>query len=283
MQVMERFWRLKIENFNLSYADIVSSLSIIISGCVAYISWKNNKKILAFNFYKDNEEKLKPYRKVTVENYFKVKNIFSEFSSLFCETQENICYFIDIFDNGNNTKTMTLGHHLNEICEIFIKENKIDILFQPIEYMQQCRVDSKNISYFDLQGKNFDESSVKFHLKMLYENFNLSKKDEFYRSAKTYLQNICKVYEKNQKLIDEVINTLELEKTNYKNDFDGFVLNKTFENLLYLLNLLLYIKKVSTTMCFNDNEILFLSNIAGNLTEIAMVNDGIFKILQIEY
>ena len=74
-----------------------------------------------------------------------------------------------------------------------------------------------------------------------------------------------------------------MEKINYKNDFDGFVLNKTSENLSYLLNLLLYIKKVSTTMHFNDDQILFLSNIAGNLTEIAMVNDGIFKILQIEY
>ena len=273
---------LEIENFNLSYADIVSSLSIIISGCVAYISWKNNKKILAFNFYKDNEEKLKPYRKVTVENYFKVKNIFSEFSSLFCETQEKICHYIDEFDNGNNTRIIKLGHHLNKICEIFIEENKNDILFQPIEHMQR-RIVNTNTSYLDLLGKDFNENSIKFNLKILYDNFDLSKKDEFYRSAKTYLQNICKVYEKNQKLIDEVINTLELEKTNYKNDFDGFVLNKTSENLLYLLNLLLYIKKVSTTMCFNDNEILFLSNIAGNLTEIAMVNDGIFKILQIEY
>lgn len=280
---------LEIENFNLSYADIVSSLSLVIpilslivSIYAAHISRKNNKEILAFNFYKDNEEKLKPYRKVTVENYFKVKNIFSEFSRSFCETQEKICHYIDEFDNGNNTRIIKLGHHLNKICEIFIEENKNDILFQPIEHMQR-RIVNTNTSYLDLLGKDFNENSIKFNLKILYDNFDLSKKDEFYKFAKNYLKNVCKVYEKNQELIDKTIHTLELEKINYKNDFDGFVLNKTSENLSYLLNLLLYIKKVSTTMHFNDDQILFLSNIAGNLTEIAMVNDGIFKILQIEY
>lgn len=278
-----------MENLNLLYAYIVSGLSLaipilslIVSIYAAHISRKNNKEILAFNFYKDNEEKLKPYRKVTVENYFKVKNIFSEFSRSFCETLEKICHYIDEFDNGNNTRIIKLGHHLNKICEIFIEENKDDILDQPIEHMQS-RIVSTNTSYLDLLGKDFNENSIKFNLKILYENFDLSKKDEFYKFAKNYLKNVCKVYEKNQELIDKTIHTLELEKINYKNDFDGFILNKTSENLSYLLNLLLYIKKVSTTMCFNDNEISFLSNIAGNLTEIAMINDGIFKILQIEY
>ena len=270
---------LNLENFTRS--DIIAILSLIVSLYAIYISRKNNKENLAFQYHTKYDEKLKPYRKLTNEAYSELKNIFYDFSNIARKAYSEIYSYTDIFTNNKNTKTMKLRHHLDEIITIFLKNITDEILFQPIEYIQTNKISRiSSISKIDLDSHIY-EDGIKFHLKILYENFEITKKDEYCDFVKRHLNGVHKIYEDNQELINKTIKKLELAKINYKSDFGGYVLNETYDNLSELLNLLLYIKEDAKGLYFNEHEWLFLSYVSANLAEIIMINEGISKISRI--
>ena len=270
---------LNLENFTRS--DIMAILSLIISLYAIYVARKNNKENLAFQYHTKYDEKLKPYRELANKAYSELKNVLSDFSNIAYKAYSEIYSYTDLFTNNKNTRRIKLRHHLDEIVTIFLKDIADEILFQPIEYIQTNRISRiSSTSKIDLDSHTH-ENGIKFHLKILYENFEITKKDEYCDFVKRHLNGVHKIYEDNQELINKAIKKLELAKINYKSDFGGYVLNETYNNLSELLNLLLYIKEDAKGLYFNEHEWLFLSYVSANLAEIMMINEGISKISRI--
>ena len=111
----------------------------------------------------------------------------------------------------------------------------------------------------DLKNCHYDERDIKSHPKILYKNFH-------------------NIYHKNQEEINKGIGDLKQAISKFKRyDFVGMT-SRCFEDLKEPLNLLLCIKKCSISFYVSDGECVFLSQLAANLSELTMINQGVLKI-----
>ena len=273
-----------LENFTTS--DVLAIVSIFVSIISAFIALHSihvNKKLHIENVNLKKQthdaQKLKPYEDLAIQTYFNFKDMFNEVSSTACKAVDEICKYTNICKNSNHTNKIALGGHLGIIPEIFVQNNMDDILWQPIEHMMYVRLaEIVGTSSLDLKNYHYDERDIKSHLKILYENFDIAKKCEYCKIVKDKLANFHNIYHKNQEEINKSIVDLEQAISKFKRyDFVGMT-SRCFEDLKELLNLLLYIKKCSISFYVSDGEYVFLSQLAANLSELMMINQGVLKI-----
>ena len=264
---------------NFTRADIIASVSALIATYSIYVNKKLHRENVNLKKQTEDAQKLKPYEDLAIQAYFKFKDIFNEVSSTACKAVDEICKYADICENGNRTNKMALRHHLYIIPEIFVENNKDDILWQSIEYMEDTRLgEIVRTSSSDLKNYRYNERDIKSHLKILYENFDIARKAEYCKIVKDKLANFHNIYHKNQEEINKSIVDLEQAISKFKlYDFVGMT-SRCFEDLKELLNLLLYIKKCSISFSVSDGEYVFLSQLAANLSELMMINQGVLKI-----
>ena len=273
---------LNLDNFTRS--DIISCVSVIASLMSALYTIRVNKKLHMENInlkkQSEDEQKLKPYQDLIIQTYFKFDNVFRDISSTACSVTDQICKYTDIFCNNNHTNKMALSNHLNIIPEIFVNNNEEDILWQPIEYVMHSKLGIiQSTSSLDLKNNNYNEQEIEFHLKCLYENFDLSKKDEYCKVVKRKISTFHDIYHNNKEEIDKSIEELQKAIAKFKR-YDFVEKTTTYVDLKELLNLLLYIKKCSESFYTSDDKYIFLSNLAANLSELAIINKGILEMLK---
>lgn len=275
---------INLENFTI--LDILGIFSIFLSIISTFIAFYNihvNKKLHRENVIlkkqTEDAQKLKPYEDLAIQTYFKFEDMFNKVSSTACKAVDEICKYADICENGNCTNKMALRHHLYIIPEIFVENNKDDILWQPIEHMVYVRLgEIVRTRSLDLKNYHYDERDIKSHLKILYENFDIARKGEYCKIVKDKLTNFHNIYHKNQEEINKSIVDLKQAISKFKRyDFVGMT-SCCFEDLKELLNLLLYIKKCSISFYISDDEYVFLSKLAANLSELMMINQGVSEI-----
>jgi hypothetical protein len=264
---------------NFTRADIIASVSALIATYSIYVNKKLHRENVNLKKQTEDAQKLKPYEDLAIQTYFNFKDIFNEVSSTACKAVDEICKYADICENGNRTNKMALRHHLYIIPEIFVENNKDDILWRSIEYMEDTRLgEIVRTSSLDLKNYRYDKRDIKSHLKILYENFDIAKKCEYCKIVKDKLANFHNIYHKNQEEINKSIVDLEQAISKFKlYDFVGMT-SRCFEDLKELLNLLHYIKKCSISFSVSDGEYVFLSQLAANLSELMMINQGVLKI-----
>lgn len=220
----------------------------------------------------------KPYSDLVIDTYYDFDSIFSEFSTI-----ANACY-TDIYNKidgckRNDSDVYNLRHYFGEIVDRIVNGNRDDILFQNPEYLFTQKLGYiTRLSYLDLK-KEISDDFIEQNLKLLYENFDLSKKDDFVYFAQTKLDCVGEIYEKYKEKIDTKIKELEKEDTRYLWDTKGY----TYLPLLKLKNLLSYIKYTSANRVQNW-EGVFISSIIYSIATIMITNRGILDLLyEIKY
>ena len=264
---------------NFTRADIIASVSALIATYRIYVNKKLHRENVILKKQTEDAQKLKSYEDLAIQTYFKFEDMFNEVSSAACKAVDEMCKYADICENGNHSNKMALRHHLYIIPEIFVENNKDDILWQPIEHMKYVRLgEIVRTSSLDLKNYHYDERDIKSHLKILYENFDIARKGEYCEIVKDKLTNFHNIYHKNQEEINKSIVDLKQAISKFKRyDFVGMT-SRCFEDLKELLNLLLYIKKCSISFYVSDGEYVFLSKLAANLSELMMINQGVLEI-----
>ena len=105
------------------------------------------------------------------------------------------------------------------------------------------------------------------------------KKDEYCKVVKRKISTFHDIYHNNKEEIDKSIEELQKAIAKFKR-YDFVEKTTTYVDLKELLNLLLYIKKCSESFYTSDDKYIFLSNLAANLSELAIINKGILKMLK---
>ncbi|CAM3470011.1 hypothetical protein [Arcobacter aquimarinus] len=275
---------------------IISSVAIIVSTIALAISWRTMTKTSQWQKtdilirqkteerQRINEEKkrLAPYMELVNSTYHEFDNLFSEYSTAANQFYSEIVSLADIYNNGKGTNNKALRHHMCDACDIIIEEVEDNILLQHPEYLfttvlnrRYRRLDYK----LDLkQNKNLNK--VEYNLKVLHENMNSKDKNLYLKELIKRIEKVNNIYKKNKDKIDSTINKLEEAIKKYKYyDFDTTI-NEFYLDFKSLLNLFLYIRKVSTNYTEEYDEdfyYLTLSEILYKLSSIMIVNHGILK------
>ncbi|MDA3080139.1 MULTISPECIES: hypothetical protein [unclassified Campylobacter] len=215
----------------------------------------------------------KPYSDLVIDTYYDFDSIFSEFSTI-----ANACY-TDIYNKiygckRNDSDIYNLQDYFGKIVDRIEYDNRSDILFQNPEYLFSQKLGyMQRLSYLDLKDKNSDDF-IEQNLKLIYENFDLSKKDDFVNFAKTKFDCVGEIYKKYKEKIDTKIKELEKENTRYNWDTKGY----TYLPLLKLENLLSYIKYTNINIV-QDWEHIFIGSVVYNVAIIWITNRGVLDLL----
>lgn len=231
----------------------------------------------------EKQKKLAPYIDLVHKTYCDFEELFSDYSRVANQFYNRIVDLADTYNNSNGTNNHALRHHMAYACDNIIEENRDDILFQHPEYLFNNLLNRKyrKLDYkLDLQ-KNDDLNTVEKHLKILNENIDPSKKHLYLDDLIKLAPSVYQIYYDNKEKIDKSIKQLENEMKKYKYyDFDNTI-NDFYLEFKGLLNLLRYIKEVSTTYTNEfdkDFTTLTLSEIVYKITSIMIVNEGVLKI-----
>ncbi|CUU72768.1 hypothetical protein [Campylobacter hyointestinalis] len=260
----------------MGITEIVAIFSVIISIISLCYSLKYNR--LDQNF-KELDTLLKvqgsnqKYTELLFETYFLFKNMFNEFIDLNNENYENIRYKIDNYKTEN---VLNLRHKLDDVIDIF-KENQ-NVKYQNIIYIRH------NIAKFIYNKMandfilNNNKESIEYRLKNIYENFDLSKIDEFCSYTECELEKLTKFHLKHKDKIDESIEILKREFIKFK------FMNKNINNPLehkfkMLIETLESINEIQYHFKIYNDKNYFLTNIIANLLLIETINIKIQDII----
>jgi len=215
------------------------------------------------------------------DTYCDFQDLFSEYSSISNQFFNDIVDLADTYDKG--TSNMALRHRMSEASYKIIEEIKDDILFQHPQYLFNNLLNWKyrKLDYkLDLKNKK-NLTLIENNLKVLHENMNSKQKNMYLNELINRAPKVYKLYSDNSEKINEGILKLEKAMIEYKNyDFDR-TLTEFYLEFKGLLNLLLYIKEISTTYtCEFDEDFdnLTLSEVLYKIASIMIVNEGVLKL-----
>jgi len=245
--------------------------------------WQEKDLLLRNQF--ETEKKLAPYIDLVHEIYCDCKDLLSKYSRSANIFFDKVINLADRYDNDLGTNEYALRHRMSNACHEIIKTHDEDILFQHPEYLFNNLLNSyyRQLDYnLDLKGKT-DLTLIENHLKILNENIDPYDKHAYLQDLIELASNVYQVYYENEEKIDKAINELEKAMIKYKHfDFDTTI-NNFYLEFKGLLNLLLYIKEVSTTYTREfdrDFTPLNLSEILYKIASIMIINKGILKALK---
>jgi len=276
----------------MSIEIYISSSALAISFISAYVAWQTKKNTelwqqhdLAIREEKEYKTKAKPYIELINKIYFDLDPILLEFSTKANHASIDIANFLDGLDNGVGSKIHALRHHLVYAYQNVIDSNKDDILFQNPESLLFTQLSKyAHLDYYlDLQEIKNDE--VKQHLKILNECVKEEDRLKFFDFANEKLLDVFQVYEKNKVLIDDLLSTMEKKYARFRRYDFGNNYGILHQDFRELLNLLRYIKSVSSRK-LTKGKIEF-KNVAISmgffeLLIVMIVNDGILKLSRLK-
>lgn len=279
---------MNIQEFSME--TVISIIALVIAIASFIVTIINVKKISKWQEQdiilrqKSNEEKkLAPYIELVHDTYCNFDELFYTYSSLANTFLDKIVNYADYYNNGYGTNKHALRHHMVYASDEIINKHKNDILFKHPQYLFNNLLNHKyrKLDYkLDLKGKS-NLNSIETHLKILNENIDPEKKHLYLKKLIELTSPVYKIYSENKEKFDTSIK--ELEKAMIK--YEHYDFNKTINNFylefLGILNLLRYIKEVSTTYTIEFNEdftYLDLSEILYKITSIMIVNEGVLKL-----
>ncbi len=276
------------QEFNLEI--IISLIALIVSVVSFIVAKRNMQKVskwqeqdIQLRQKNEEEKKLAPYIQLVHDTYCSFDDIFSNYSRTANIFLDKIVNLADSYNNSKGTNKHALRHHMVYASDEIIKKHNEDILFQHPEYLFNNLLNGKyrKLDYkLDLKGKN-SLGTIEAHLKILNENIDSDKKHLYLQSLIELTKIVYQIYYDNKEKIDNSIKELEKAMIKYKHfDFDTTI-NSFYLEFNGLLNLLRYIKEISTTYTREfDEEFTFLnlSEILYKITSIMIVNEGILKL-----
>ena len=268
----------------------LSIIAIFISVFSLIVAWRTMSKNSKWQQHdlkirQDEEERkrLEPYINLVHNTYCELNDLFSKYSTTANGFFNEIINLADKYDNGKGNNTEPLRHHMCHSCYDILEELKEDILIKHPEYLFNNILNRKyrNLDYkLDLKNKK-KLTKIETNLKILNEHIDPDKKHIYLDELIKRSQKVYNIYFDNKEKIDNAIKDLENSMIRYQYyDFNKKTTDFYLE-FLSLLNLLLYIKEISTTYTRDYESIidyLALSEILYKITSIMIVNEGVLKI-----
>lgn len=268
----------------------ISLVAIVVSVISIVVAWRTYSKTVVWQReditmrrQAEERQKLEPYVELVHKMYCSFDKLFSNYSTEANSFFSSIVDLADTYNNGNGTNEMALRHHMTDSVYKIIEKINEEILFQHPEYLFNNLLNHKyrKIDYkLDLQKKS-KLNPIEYNLKILHENMNPKEKKLYVEEVIKRSEKVHNIYKNNSVRIEEAITELENAMIKYQNyDFDR-VITKFYLDFKGLLNLLLYIREVSTTYTREFEEdfyYLTLSEVLYKITSIMIVNEGVLKL-----